>query len=136
MGISLKVRIGIVATILMPFAISSAVDARLFRRSCTANNRGIGQVSTVDVTKSEILLEWQSPGYVFQSIHVCYKKNWAPVGKCDGGKDAYKTYGSPVSYGDIRITGLDDNSCYKFAVYGADSDPEVLIGQEKVKTDD
>jgi hypothetical protein len=133
MSINQKARIAIVATLLMPLTISSAANAGIFRPSCTENNRGVGDVSGT-ASKNEVLLYWDAPGYVFQGIHVCYKKNWALVGKCDGGKHAYKNYGGYVSGGDILITGLDKNSCYKFAVYGTNDGLEELVGEEKIKT--
>jgi hypothetical protein len=134
MSISLKLRIGIVATILMPFAISSAVDARLFRPRCTENDRGIGMVDAT-VFEKEVLLGWYGNTHYFQHIHVCYKKSWALVGKCNGGKNVYVNYGSPVHYGTVQIQeDLDNNSCYKFSVYGVDGNSEVLIGSEKIKT--
>jgi hypothetical protein len=86
-----------------------------------------------DSGKGSVVLYWYAPGYSFENIHVCYKKNWEPVGKCDGGKDAYRNYGLPVSQGNIAISGLEKDQCYKFAVYGVEP-VEILIGQKKIKT--
>jgi hypothetical protein len=131
MGINRKIGAAITATILLTLNVSSSpVTAGIF--SCKANSRGVGDVSARS-GRNSVALFWDSPGYWFQFMHVCYKKSWALEGKCEGGKDHYETYGSPVSQGTIVIHGLDKNSCYKFAVYGVDAG-ERLIGIEKIKT--
>ena len=118
---------------LLALNVSSSPPATaIFRPNCTENNRGIGDVSAAS-SRHSVSLFWNSPGYLFQSIHVCYKKNWALVGKCDGGRYQNETYGSPVSNGTITISGLDSNSCYKFAVYGVDAGNR-LIGMKKIRT--
>jgi hypothetical protein len=133
MGINRKIGAAITTTMLLALNVSSSPPATaIFRPSCTENSRGIGDVSATS-THNSVTLLWNSPGYAFQTIHVCYKKNWALQGKCDGGRHQYETYGSPVSGGTIRISSLDNNSCYKFAVYGVDAGDR-LIGQEKIRT--
>lgn len=133
MGINRKIGAAITTTMLLALNVSSSPPATaIFRPSCTENSRGIGDVSGSS-TRNSVTLWWEAPGYSFQSIHVCYKKNWALQGKCDGGRYQTETYGSPVSWGSITISGLDRNSCYKFAVYGVDAGDR-LIGQEKIRT--
>lgn len=133
MSINRRIITALVAIGLLPLNISSSpAIANIFRPPCTENNRGIGDVSATS-SRNSVVLYWNAPGYLFQSIHVCYKKNWSLVGKCDGGSHAYKSYGTSVSQGDITIPGLDKNSCYKFAVYGVDAGDR-LIGQKKIST--
>lgn len=132
MGINRKIGVAITATMLLALNVSSSPPATaIFRASCTENSRGVGDVSATS-GRNGVTLLWEAPGYLFQSIHVCYKKNWALQGKCDGGRYQTETYGSPVSTGTIVISGLDRNSCYKFAVYGGPLNH--LIGQEKIRT--
>jgi len=132
MGINRKIGAAITATMLLALNVSSSPPATaIFRPNCTENSRGIGDVSATS-SRNAVALWWDAPGYSFQSIHVCYKKNWALVGKCEGGRYHNETYGSPVSGGQIIISGLDSNSCYKFAVYGGELNH--LIGQEKIRT--
>ena len=132
MSINRKIGTALTAITLLSLNISSSPATAGILFSCRENNRGIGDVSASS-SRNSVVLYWNAPGYLFQSIHVCYKKNWAFVGKCEGGSHAYKTYGTSVSQGDITISGLDKNSCYKFAVYGVDAGDR-LIGQEKIKT--
>jgi hypothetical protein len=132
MGINRKISAAITATMLLALNVSSSPPATaIFRPRCTENNRGIGDVSATS-SRNSVALWWEAPGYSFQSIYVCYKKNWGLEGKCDAGYHS-ETYGSPVSWGQIIISGLDSNSCYKFAVYGVDAGNR-LIGQKKIRT--
>jgi hypothetical protein len=115
---------------LLALNVSSSPPATaIFRPRCTENNRGIGDVSATS-SHNSVALWWEAPGYAFQSIHVCYKKNWGLRDKCDRYQN--ETYGSPVSWGQIIISGLESNSCYKFAVYGGELNH--LIGQKKIRT--
>ncbi len=139
MNINQKIGIVVVAMILLPLNISSSpATAGLFRRPCTENNRGIGSVSGVS-GKNSVSLYWSAPGYLFEAVVVCYKKAWALSGKCTT-SNVIKSYGGFVSQGTVDISGLDSNTCYKFAVYEEDPAPgltnkvNLLIGQEKLTT--
>ncbi|MEG4408340.1 hypothetical protein [Microcoleus sp. MON2_D5] len=134
MGINRKIGAAITATMLLAFNVSSSPPATaIFRANCTESDRGIGWVSGTS-TRNSVALQWSTaPNHRYQTIHVCYKKNWSFQGKCgDTDRQQNETYGSPVSSGTIIIRGLDKNTCYKFAVYGGDVDK--LIGMKKIKT--
>jgi hypothetical protein len=80
MGINRKIGAAITTTMLLALNVSSSPPATaIFRPSCTENSRGIGDVSATS-THNSVTLLWNSPGYAFQTIHVCYKKNWALQG--------------------------------------------------------
>jgi hypothetical protein len=118
MNINLKTGILVAAITLFPLNISSssATAGILPRRPYTENNRGIGSVSGVS-TQNSVALYWSAPDNSFQSIQVCYKKAWALKDKCES-HIVIRNYGVFVSEGVINIDGLDENTCYKFAIYG------------------
>jgi hypothetical protein len=135
MGINRKIGAAITATMLLAFNVSSSPPATaIFRPNCTESSRGVGWVAGTS-TSNSVALEWSTApdSFRFQTIHVCYKKNWSLNGKCGStDRQANETYGSPVSYGTIIIRGLDKGSCYKFAVYGGELNH--LIGMKKIRT--
>ncbi len=140
MNINRKIWVAVIAMILLPLNISSSpATAGIFRQKCTENNRGVGSVNATS-SRSEVLLSWEAPEYVFQIVTVCYKKSWSLSGKCEASdRRVTENYGFPVKYGDIKISGLSSDTCYKFAVYGLNLEETgrgTLIGQHKIFTKD
>jgi hypothetical protein len=139
MNINRKIAIASVAFALLPLNIStSPAIASIFRPSCTENTRGIGIVNAT-AARNEVRLEWQTPNEVpVQGITVCYKKSWSLSGKCDNDDRIVSVgYSTSVIYGDIIISDLRSDTCYKFAVYGTnpgESGRGRLIGEQKIKT--
>jgi len=135
MSINRKIGAAITATMLLAFNVSSSPPATaIFRPKCTADaSRGIGWVAGT-TTSNSVALKWSTaPTASYQKLLVCYKKSWSLDGKCENGKQHPESYASAVSYGTIIIGDLDKDSCYKFAVYGADVGKK-LIGIQKIKT--
>lgn len=134
-----KIGMIIAAAMILPLNInSSPATAGIFRPPCTANSRGVGIVDASTSSK-QALLYWQVPSsYPFQIARVCYKKSWSLSGKCQS-DDRIVTvnYNVPVTQGQISVPNLDNNSCYKFVVYGInvqETGKGKIIGEVKIKT--
>ena len=136
---NIKQKLGRTTITIVPLIVGSLfLSGGIFRSPCTANNRGVGEVSIASKTNDSVLLYWSAPDYQYTGVDVCYKKSWSLSGKCqDDDRIVSVPYGSYVNNGNVSIPGLSSNDCYKFAVYGTNPGPEVprqLIGEVKTKT--
>lgn len=128
----------VIATVIPLLILSLFLSGGIFRPKCTANDRGVGEVSLQSKTSDSVALWWSAPDYQYTGVKVCYKKSWSLSGKCDDDdRIVFKDYGNYVNQGDVSISGLSRNRCYKFAVYGTNPGVPIgqLVGQLKTETD-